>query len=168
MLDSVAVVALVTAVSFAAPACAPSNANPSTASGAATVNQTTLAVTTLAAVTVSGFDEPVEAAIRDNAAFAESWKTLHSGIQGNAPPTVDFNTRTVLVVALGHRNTGGYSVRIDRVIRVRDGAVVSYTATAPGNGCMTNQMVTSPVVIASVPKVQGNLQFKRHDVIGTC
>ena len=168
MLYSATVVALVATISVAAPACAPPNANPSTARGAATVNPTNLQVTTLAAATVSGFDEPMEATIRDNAAFAESWKTLHSGIQGNPPPSVDFNTRTVIVVALGHRNTGGYSVQIDRVTRVRDGAVVSYTTTAPGNGCMTNQMVTSPVVIASVPMVSGNVEFKRHDVIGKC
>lgn len=168
MLYPAAVIAIVAAVSLSPGACTPANSNLPPATDATMVTPATIPITVLASQTVTGFDEPTELAVQDSAAFADAWKTLHSGIAGNPAPHVDFRTHSVVVVALGHRNTGGYSVRIDRVTRTKIGATVSYTATSPGRGCMTNQLVTSPAVVISVPRVSGTIAFERHDVLGKC
>jgi hypothetical protein len=122
----------------------------------------------LLAQQTSGFTEPVELVLRDRAALADAWRTLHAGLPGNPPPSVDLVSRMVVLVALGERSTGGHDVRVDGVVPDGDGATVRYTVTQPGPGCMTTQMITSPVVAVSVPRVAGDVRFERRTATQAC
>jgi hypothetical protein len=116
----------------------------------------------------SGFDEPAELVIRDRAALEAAWARVFNQVQGNPPPAVDFAKETVILVALGTRSTGGHSVHVDAVTRTVGGAVVRYTATRPGDGCMSTQSLTSPVDVVRMPHIEGTVRFERREVVQPC
>lgn len=116
----------------------------------------------------SGFTEGEELVLRNDSELAAAWKTVHAGIPGNPAPAVDFAQNMVVVLALGQKRTGGYAIRFDSITHASDGAVVHYTVTSPGPGCMTTQMITSPVEAVSVPRVDGTVQFQKSEVIDRC
>jgi hypothetical protein len=116
----------------------------------------------------SGFAEPAELVVRDSAALAALWSTLNGGRLGNPPPEVDFSRHSVVVLALGPRRTAGFSVRFDDVEREENGAVVRYTVTRPGPGCMTAQMITSPVEVVRVPRLPADVRFERREATDPC
>jgi protease stability complex PrcB-like protein len=168
MLHSTPVLSLVAAVALAAHGCTAVSSPPPPTKDAATVTSTPLPITSLLSSVTSGFAEPMEMVLHDNAALSDAWAKAHAGVQGNPAPAIDFHNQMVVVVALGTRRTGGYSVQIDQVNREKDGAVVSYTATSPGATCMTTQMITSPVSAVAAPSVTGTVRFERHDVVNKC
>jgi hypothetical protein len=116
----------------------------------------------------SGYDESAELVIRDRGQLESAWKTLFNGIPGNTPPTVDFAKEMVVLVALGSRSSGGYAAHVDAITRGADGAVVHYTATRPGSGCMTTQSLTSPVDVVRTARVAGKIRFERREVVQPC
>ncbi len=124
--------------------------------------------TRLLSATTSGFTESGEMVLRTNTELDAAWKTVHAGIPGNPPPAVDLTQNMVVVLALGQKRTGGYSVRFDSVTREGTGAVVHYTVTSPGPGCMTTQMITSPVDAVSIPRVDGTVRFEKSDIVEKC
>lgn len=78
------------------------------------------------------------------------WNMLYP--QGGAAlPTVDWSRNEVLAVFDGTHPTGGYAVTVSAV---SDGGtrMVAITHTVPGKGCLTNDIVTSPFQIISLPK----------------
>lgn len=109
-----------------------------------------------------------ETVLRDRAAWAAAWAQLHNGLVAPALPAVDFATSTVVLVAIGQRNSGGSDVRIGEVTRAGADAVVHYTVTEPGPGCMTAQMLTSPVAVVRVPRIVGSVRFARETVRRPC
>ena len=126
------------------------------------------AFTRVLAQRMSGFDEPAELVIREQSALESAWSRVHNQVQGNPPPAVDFARETVLLVALGRASSGGHDVHIDAVARTGDEAVVRYTATRPGPGCMTTQALTSPVDVVRVPRIAGSIRFERRDAVQRC
>jgi hypothetical protein len=125
-------------------------------------------VTRLASLQTSGYAEPAELVLRDAAAATAAWNRAHGGEAGTPFPDTDFTRRMVVLLALGERSTGGHAVRFDGMTTGGGGATVRYTATAPGPSCMTTQMMTQPVEIVSVPRVEGAVRFERRDVVEEC
>jgi hypothetical protein len=124
--------------------------------------------TRLLSATTSGFTEPAELVLRDQTAFANAWRTVHNGIPGNPAPAVDFTQKMVVLVALGQRNTGGFSIQFDSLTVASGIARVRYTVTSPGNSCMTTQSLTSPVDIVVVRRLDGQPQFEARSVVKEC
>lgn len=124
--------------------------------------------TPIVAQQMSGFTEPAELVLRDAAALAEAWRTLHAGQPGTPPPSVDFGARTVILVAIGERSSGGHGVRVDEVVRSGGGATVRYTVTQPGPTCMTTAAITSPAVAVSVARIAGEVRFERRTATQAC
>lgn len=156
---------------LAAGGCGPESqpsSSPSAPEPGASVSTDEQAATRLLSATVSGFTEPAEWVLRDADRFGEAWRTVHQGVPGASAPTVDFGDRMVVLLALGERSTGGFSVRFDELVRKGSGAVVRYTVTTPGPGCMTTQMLTAPVDVVSVPSVDGEVRFDRRTVVQDC
>lgn len=116
----------------------------------------------------TGFDEPAELAIRDRASLESAWSRVFNQVQGNPAPDIDFSRETVILVALGRLGTGGHTVHVDGVGRSAEGAVVSYTASAPAEGCDVSQSMTSPVDVVRTPRIPGTVRFARHDAVQRC
>lgn len=158
------------ALSTGAPGCTQAPDGGSAVPSAATTAGASMSqpFTRLLSATTSGFTEPAETVVREASTLASAWRTLHDGVPGNPPPSVDLVTRTVVVLALGPRNTGGYAVRTDSVTAEGTGATVHYTVTSPGPDCMTAQMLSSPVEIISFARADGQIRFVRRNATNPC
>ena len=100
----------------------------------------------------SGIDEPRRIDIRSPAEWEGQWARL-TRRHGNPPPAprIDFTREMILLAAMGQRPTGGYSVRIERVLPRSEEYQVFVRETSPGRRCGTTQASTSPVDIVVVP-----------------
>lgn len=73
----------------------------------------------------------------DYAAWAKVWKGL-----GQTPPGLDFKKYVGVVVFVGEKPTGGYTVVFDEPVAKGDDVVVRYKVPAPGG--FTTQAFTHP------------------------
>lgn len=109
----------------------------------------------------SAFTEPSRLVVRDEAAWAEAWATIHGPVSDPPPlPTVDFAREMILVAALGPRPSGGYTVTFSAVAQAGEGLRATVQETAPGPGCVTATVITSPVVVVRVMRVEGAVEFR--------
>jgi hypothetical protein len=162
-------VALVALGLLAGNGCGPTaQVSPSTQDGAE-VTPEQQPHTRLAASDQSGFQEPAELVLRDEASLAEAWGQVHAMVMpAPPPPRVDLTREMVVVLAIGTRSSGGHAVRFDGMDREGDGARVRYTVTEPGPECMTTQAITSPAEVVSVPRVDGPVRFERQREVDRC
>ena len=115
-------------------------------------------VTVVSREAMSMVDEPRQAVARS----AEEWAVLWRQHAGDKPlPPVDFGSRTVVAVFLGSRPSAGFAADITAV-READGVlVVEWQERRPERGNVSAQVLTSPAVIATVPKFTGGIKFEK-------
>jgi PrcB C-terminal len=118
----------------------------------------------------SGFEQPVRLVIRDQAAWEAFWRTMQAGRSPIAPaPAVDFGTRMVVAVAMGMRNSGGYSIRVDWVAPGSSAELTAHvTSTSPGERCAVTAALTQPVDAAVVPRDDRDVAFEDHSETHDC
>jgi hypothetical protein len=118
----------------------------------------------------SGLGDSARLVIADSATWAAIWAQVYAGLQPRpALPAVDFRTQRVLLAALGQRNSGGYDIRIDSVVRFTLGSVAYVTTTAPGRACVTTQAFTQPVDLVRVaPPPVAPVVFAQQAVVRAC
>lgn len=151
----------------AAPLGCQSATTPAPRSTTAVTDQTD-PIVRLYAAKHSAYEMAEETVVRDRAAWEATWRQLHNGLAADPPPAVDFTRDMVVLVAVGQRPTGGTSVRVDGVAAAPGGAVVRYTVTEPGEGCMSTQVLTAPVEVVRVARVAGAVRFERRAARGAC
>lgn len=118
----------------------------------------------------SGYQEPTNLVIRDSAAWAGAWGTLHDGVDPMPPlPAIDFAGDMVVLVAIGEQPNGGHSVRITSVRPDgEDGLLVSAVHSAAGPSCMVPQMLTAPADLARVRASTATVRFVVEHVTRDC
>ena len=115
-------------------------------------------VTIISRELMSMVDEPKQAVARS----AAEWSALWRQHAGDKPlPAVDFGTRTVVAVFLGTRSSAGFAVDITSVHEANGGLIVRWQERRPESGDVSAQVLTSPAVIASVPKFAGEITFEK-------
>ncbi|HEY0005220.1 MAG TPA: DUF885 family protein [Pyrinomonadaceae bacterium] len=87
--------------------------------------------------------------ILDRSEWQRAWQTIGNG---QPLPDVNFNTRAVVLVQQGRKNTGGYSISIEAIRREGTTLSVRTSERAPRPGEMTTQVLTSPFVAVSIPR----------------
>lgn len=107
---------------------------------------------------MSMVDEPRQVVARTAAEWATLWRQ-HAGEQ--PLPKVDLGTRTVVAVFLGTRSSAGYAVEITGVRQAGGVLIVEWQERRPESGLVTAQVLTSPAVIATVPKFAGEIKFEK-------
>ena len=126
-------------------------------------------VDTLFASTISGVETARRELIGSQEAWAEAWAELNATVDP-APeaPAVDFGAHRVLVLTMGSRPTGGYSIDVES-LTVDDGTlVVTVRETEPGATCMLTQAVTRPAFAATVPVGDVEVVFEETSVVEEC
>ncbi len=68
------------------------------------------------------------------------------------PPEVDFDSKIVIATFMGNRGTGGYSIKIERIIETVSQIVVYISKSSPGAGAYTTQTATGPFHIVKINK----------------
>ena len=115
-------------------------------------------VTVISREMMSMVDEPKHAVARSAAEWAALWRQ-HAG--DKPLPAVDFGSRMVVAVFLGTRSSAGFAADIATVREVRGVLVVRWQERRPESGTVSAQVLTSPAVIASVPKFAGEVTFEK-------
>ena len=114
-----------------------------------------------AATTVTHVEAGVYSALQERAFlviesredFARWYQDLHAHrLPPPAVPRIDFRQHLVLAVSMGHRSTGGYSIRIADAALDGDIIRVSIVERQPAPGTAQTTAVTSPYAIAIVPR----------------
>lgn len=68
-------------------------------------------------------------------------------------PLIDFSTHNVVVVFLGEKNTGGFTIGIKNVVFTNDTATVNVSKLSP-EGNMATMAITNPFCIAAITKTE--------------
>ena len=104
----------------------------------------------------SGIVQPVQTAITSQEEWNVFWVAhmAHVWNPGH-PPQVDFDKNIVLAVLMGEQTTGGYEIRIDRVVfdQQKQCIRVYYSEYRPAPNAAALQSLTYPSYIVKVDKV---------------
>ncbi|PTX58301.1 protease stability complex PrcB-like protein [Melghirimyces profundicolus] len=68
--------------------------------------------------------------------------------------------RTYLILSLGQRPTGGYSIRVNEVVKKGDTIRVVAEEVPPAKGSFTTQALTKPTVVISVKSPDEKVRFR--------
>ena len=113
----------------------------------------------------SGFEERERLVIRDSATWAVAWdKLIGSGRPKAAVPNVDFNRHRVLIASSGTKNTGGYTILIERY----EGGTAHVLFVSPGRSCGTTAALTEPADAVMVPRTSAPVQWADRDSTHEC
>ncbi len=99
-------------------------------------------------------------ALTDEASWLKLWGQLTANVSPSpAIPRVDYTRDIVILAAMGDKHSGGFKVEITGATEQGGKVVVEVTETSPGQKCMNAMMMTSPVVLAAIPKQQAEVTF---------
>jgi len=99
--------------------------------------------------------------------FARLW-SMSYGDGAPALPDVDFDTHYVIGVFAGQKSSGGHAISVSRVTDASDVRTVAVTLTAPEEGCMVTQALTSPFELVVVPVSELKLARTEETVTAPC
>ena len=107
---------------------------------------------------MSMVEDPKQAVARSASEWASLWRQ-HAG--ATALPPVDFGSRTVVAIFLGSRSSAGYTADIVRLREANGALIVEWQERTPQRGDVSAQVLTSPALIATVPKFAGAIKFEK-------
>ncbi len=118
---------------------------------------------------ISGFTEETMLVIDNNDDYQKAFAVIYANLdQMPIIPDVDFNEYTVILAAFGTKNTGGFSISVDNILKYRRYYKVNIIETSPGSNCITNQMVTSPFQVIKVKKLLREIKFNIKKITADC
>ena len=107
---------------------------------------------------MSGVDLPRQAVARTGSEWSALWQQ-HAGAK--PPPKVDFTKRMVVAVFLGSRPSAGFNAEVTATRQEGKTLVVEWREVRPGADSLVAQVITSPAVLVSVPKFDGDIKFEK-------
>ncbi len=117
----------------------------------------------------SGLRTAQRTVIGDETAWRAAWSVLWTGaVPVPTLPLVDFAREVIVLVALGERPTGGYQIFVDSATTGVGGTVVYVRTVSPGARCGRFQVLTQPVDLARLHRMQGPLTFRDRAVVMEC
>lgn len=109
----------------------------------------------LVSSTIGGSDKFAYAILDNNTDFAEAISNLP--IEENDYESllnINFKQHNVLILHLGQKNTGGYSIEIKNIKNVNDKVTVNYKVNKPKPGEMVTMALTNPFTVVLIPKAK--------------
>ncbi|MFN2563770.1 MAG: protease complex subunit PrcB family protein [Gemmatimonadaceae bacterium] len=117
----------------------------------------------------SGLTERQRLVIRSSSAWDEAWKRITARSSPAQPaPAVDFDHEIVVLVAMGQRPTGGYSIAIEGLFEAGGALYALVRETSPGSRCFTTQALTQPIDAVRVPRRAGAVAFVERTATNEC
>ena len=109
---------------------------------------------------MSGFMEPAFLVITNQAQWKDIW-AKHSARRNPPPqlPAVDFDKESIVLVALGRKTSGGYSISVQRITPKKEGLVIEVTSREPAPGALTLQSLTAPFQIVAFESTGQKTRF---------
>ncbi len=113
--------------------------------------------------TISGLPENRKLEVyTDQASFDSS---LYLFIQPISQYIVDFSSRRVVLLSLGGRSTGGFSISVEKIEDYGDFLKASIIIKKPGSNCVVTQAQTSPYQFVEVESVKELLFQEKVEVV---
>ncbi|AJQ93138.1 protease complex subunit PrcB family protein [Gynuella sunshinyii] len=84
----------------------------------------------------------------------ESYKAALLSYTNDDAQLIDFTTHKVVLVDIGQKNTGGYSVNVTDTESEEGYLKVTAVTSVPGKGCMVTSALTNPYVFVSINTTQ--------------
>ncbi len=81
---------------------------------------------------------------------------------------LDFTKNKVLLIDMGPRNSGGYSISIVKVVYLTDHVVVYIDLMKPGFGCLTTLAITNPFQFVQVETNYNDVLIKESLITKKC
>ncbi|MEJ2678089.1 MAG: protease complex subunit PrcB family protein [Gemmatimonadota bacterium] len=126
-------------------------------------------VDTLVVASMSGFHVSIRQVINTELGWQGFWGEYQAYMAPAQPmPAIDFTKKMVIAASMGSRPTGGFSIRIESVLRNGDGYDVGIVETSPGSSCVVTQAVTAPVTAVAVPATDGDIHFFDRKTVHDC
>lgn len=117
----------------------------------------------------SGLEDSARMVVRDSAAWNSVWKRIH-GTAGEVPglPPIDFASEIIVVAAMGHRSSGGYSIFVDSARQRVGGLEVLVRQVSPGRDCGVTAALTQPVDVARIASRLEPVTFRERREVQPC
>jgi hypothetical protein len=103
----------------------------------------------------------------------EEWQAAWAEVMQNVAsmpqlPRIDFAARSVVLVAMGERPSGGYGLELTAAEAIERGLRLRIDEVSPGPKCITTQALTQPVLVLSVPARGDVLEVESDSVVRDC
>lgn len=95
----------------------------------------------------SEFNEAQQLVIKNTAALQTAYDHI---LTKEATPQVDWTKQQVVLLAMGQRNTGGFSINVDKIVHTKTEITVYYKTVGPKKGEMVTQALTAPYVLYTI------------------
>ena len=101
------------------------------------------------------------------------WENLRSKVQGPTPkiipkPNVDFSQNSLIGVFAGLKTTGGYSIKVTRVMEDDEKLTVFVEEVSPGKSCLVTQAITFPYQFVKIPRTNKEADFQVQQITREC
>lgn len=116
----------------------------------------------------SGMSDSARRVITDQGTWSAAWSTVYAR-QGPPPalPAVDFTREMVVLVAMGTRSSGGYTIQVDSV-RADSVLTIFVRSTSPGPQCGAIAALTEPVHAVAIRRSGLAPRFVEQRQIQSC
>ena len=122
-----------------------------------------------------GIWDQLRVVVRDRDAWLDVWKRIHRPDPNRGPypeppplPEIDFSREMVVVAAMGQQPTTGYSIIIDGAYERNDRLEVVVKSVMNLKCGSWLAMVTSPIDIVRLPKIERPVVFREIEVAPDC
>ena len=104
--------------------------------------------------------------VNDRERFNEIWLSKLGDL--GTVPTIDFSKYSIIAIFIGQKSSSGYSVYLDRVEQNIGTTKIKFVTSQPSPDCVVAQIITSPVTLVRVDKIDGGFEFEERTEIISC
>lgn len=122
------------------------------------VNEQPVPFATLARGNYCAVTKPQDHIIQSQAELQKFWKKLDL-VEQKMPP-IDFNAQTVLAIFMGEQTSGGYAIRIDRIVRTPKSIIVMVRKILPAKDEQVSMALSQPYILVSIPHTDLPIKFE--------
>lgn len=125
------------------------------------LNQDTVGFITLAQDYYGGRSIPEFLVIKEEKALYEVYNLINNGRTPKLEtPKINFEKKIVIVLFLGEKSSGGYSIAVKEIMSFSDKIIVTYKIDSPEKGEMVTTVMTQPYCIIKISKTLKEVFFK--------
>ncbi|OFY88983.1 MAG: hypothetical protein A3K10_17795 [Bacteroidetes bacterium RIFCSPLOWO2_12_FULL_31_6] len=115
------------------------------------------------------FSEKINKIITNQNEYNAAWNAAFSRFSDQPKPAkIDFENQLILLVTMGEKNSGGYSIKIDSIVENEKTIVVTILETSPGKSCITTSMMTYPYQMVELKNSTKEVIFKTIEKFYDC
>lgn len=111
----------------------------------------------------SGLTQPKFLTLRSLTEFAELWN-IHSQTDPAAMPKINFKQQMVIAVFTGEQRTGGYGIKIEKIIELENSLQIHVTLIRPKPDTDRVMMITQPNMIVVLPRSNKKIIYQFRSI----